>query len=465
MGIIEQFLEALVHVTNKITLIAFLAVIMLAILITVLQKDKIYKNHLKVIQLTIVLFSLIFLAILILELAQNWPPPKPTATPNPEGNTTVIPPTKTRTPTVTPTPTMTATTCPDYPLGFGAQLVFASEAITPENITKLRKIADWPYVDGRHVLFIEYSQDSKTLILGLQEGLIRVVNASNGELIDEDSRHEGSTLTDLETFVSPSGSINRFATASFDTTAYIWDFNGRVILKSHTLERDNLYAVYTVAFSPLISDLAVTGDGKNRVNLWSLPAADAKDFRHEYAWLTDEEQAAGNFHVTDSSFSNDGEILAVASSDGSIQIIKVHRSGDLSNAWLAAEGRLTIEGPGDKVFQLVEFSPSERKRLYAASNYGSLSIYDIDLGELTGRGMSSGPLVDMDISEDGTLVAGVAIAEETSLVHIWDQDGGGSLFSRYLNGGYSVSIAPNGRLVAVTDQLGIHIYAIGLCVE
>ncbi len=464
MGIIEQFLEALVNVTNNITLIAFLAVIMLAILITVLQKDKIYKNHLKVIQLIIILFSLIFLAILALEMMKNWPHTDPKVTPSPEAGM-IITPTKTHTPTITPTPTLTPTVCPDYPFGLGEQLVFANEPITIENIDNLDLIADWPYVDGRHAYFIEYSHDSRYLILGLEQGLIRVVNARNGELIDEDSRHEGSNLTDLETFISPSGSINRFATASFDTTAYIWDFNGRVISMSHTLERDNIYAVYSVAFSPLASDLAVTGDGKNRVNLWSLPAADSKDFRHEYTWLTDEEQAAGNFHVTDSSFSNDGEILAVASSDGSVQIIKLHRSGDLSNAWLSAEGRLPIEGPGDKVFQLVEFSPSERNRLYAASNYGNLSIFDISLGELTGSAKSSGPLVDIDISKDGTLVAGVAVAEETSFVHVWEQDGSGSLFTRYLNGGHSVSIAPNGKLLAVADQLGIRIYAIGLCVE
>jgi WD40 repeat protein len=464
MGIIEQFLEALVHVTNNITLIAFLAVIMLAILITVLQKDRIYKNHLKVIQLIIVLFSLIFLAILVLEMAKNWPRTEQDVTPSPEAGV-IITPSKTHTATVTPPPTMTSTACPNYPLGLGEQLVFANEAINTENISKLRKIADWPYADGNHAFFIEYSQDSRYLILGLEQGLIRVVNASNGELIDEDSRHEGSTLTDVETFASPSGSINRFATSSFDTTAYIWDFNGHVISKSHTLERDNLYAVYTVAFSPLTSDLAATGDGNNRVNLWSLPAADSKDFRHEYTWLTDEEQKAGDFHVKDCSFSNDGEILAASSSDGSIQIFKVHRSGDLCNAWLAAEGRLPIDGPGDKVFQLVEFSPSERDKLYAASNYGSLSIFDIDLGELTGSAKSSGPLVDIDISKDGTLVAGVAVAEETSFVHVWDQDGGGSLFTRYLNGGHSVSIAPNGRLVAVADQMGIHIYAIVLCVE
>lgn len=463
MGVIDKFLEALVHVTNNITLIAFLAVIMLAILITVIQKEKISKYQLKIIQLTIALFAFIFLVILIIEFARNWPQPTPTATPETEVSEAFETPTKTPTPTLTPSPTATPTACPDYPLGLGDPLVFANEVITSENITKLQKIADWPYIDGRYALFIEYTQDSRFLILGLEQGLIRVVSARNGELIDEDSRHEGSTLTDLETFTSPIGGINRFATASFDTAAYIWDFNGRSILMSHTLERDNLYALYTVAFSPLVSDLAATGDGLNRVNLWSLPAADANDFRYEYTWLSEEEQAAGNFHVTDSSFSNDGEILAVSSSDGSIQLFKIHRSGDLSSAWLAAEGGLPIEGPGDKVYQLIEFSPSEKNQLYAASNYGNLSIYDVELGELIGSAKSSGPVVDIDISKDGTLVAGVVVAGETSLVHVWEHDGGGSLFTRYLNNGYSISIAPNSRLIAVTDQLGIHIYAIGLC--
>jgi WD40 repeat protein len=462
---VEKFLEALKYVTSNITLIAFLAVIMLAIIITSLQREKISKNHLKIIQQTIALFAFIFLVILVLEFVTYCSVTTPTVTPKPEVSTPEKTPTKTHTPTVTPTPTMTPTACPEYPLGLGEQLIFANEAITAENIHKLREIATWPYVDGRHALFIEYSQDSKTLILGLQEGLIRIMNASSGNMIDEDPRHEGSALTDLETFASPGGRSISFATSSLDTTAYIWDFDGLVISKSHTLERDNLYAVYTVAFSPLASDLAVTGDGKNRVNLWSLPAADNKDFRYEYTWLTDEEQAAGDFHVMDSSFSNDGEILAVSSSDGSVQILKVHRNEDLSNAWLSLERRLTIEGQGDKVFQIVEFSPSERNKLYAASNYGRLSIFDIDLGELTGSGNSKGPLVDIDISKDGTLVAGVAVVEETSFVYIWDQDGGRWLFMDYLSDGYSVSIAPNGRLIAVADQLGIHIYAIGLCAE
>lgn len=465
MSVIEKFLEALVHVTNNITLIAFLAIIMLAFLFTVIQKEKISKNHLKIIQQTIVIFAIIFVVILGLEFAKYWPQPKPTTTPVPGDDSTGTTPTETHTPTVTPTPTATATVCPNYPLGLGDQLVFANEPITSENIDDLVLIANWPYADGRPARFLKYSQDSRYLVLGLEQGLIRVVRASNGELIDEDPRHEGNDLTDLETFASPTGGINRFATASFDTTAYIWDFNGRVISMSHTLERDNQFAVYTVAFSPLVSDLAATGDGKNRVNLWSLPAADANDFRYEYTWLTEEEQAAGNFHVTDCSFSNDGNLLAVSSSDGSIQIFEVHRNGDLSNAWLAAQGRLPIEGPGDKVFQLVEFSPTEKNKLFAASNYGSLSIFDVDLGELTGSAGSSGPLLDIDISKDGTLVAGVAVAGETSLVHVWDQDGGGSRFTRYLSDGYSVSIAPNARFIAVADREGVYIYAIGLCAE
>ncbi len=89
MGVIDKFLEALVHVTNNITLIAFLAVIMLAILITVIQKEKISKYLLKIIQLTIALFALIFLVMLFIEFVRNWPQPGPTATPEAEASVAV----------------------------------------------------------------------------------------------------------------------------------------------------------------------------------------------------------------------------------------------------------------------------------------------------------------------------------------------------------------------------------------
>jgi len=410
-------------------------------------------------------FWLLIAAWLLSTYIDNIIPMPPTNTP--EGSvvaTTPVPETdesEIPTPeiTITLTPTETAIACPDYPFQKGEDLIISEIPLTISNLDSLVEIAFWPYTDFREAHFVQFGIDSDLLILGLSDGSIRLLDASNGDLITEASKHQ-LNLSDLEVYSNPGSAVRLFASSSRDSSANIWLQNESETSILKTIKYDD-QAVTSIALSPLLSDLVATGDGANRVNLWALSAAKYYDHRDQVKWIDDELQAGGQFYVTDIAFSPDGNLLAASSSDGTIQLFMVHRNDDLSRAWL--EPRREIQAEYISPFNLVEFSPNLSNKLYAASDQGGLSIYNHETGSLIGKALSGGPVHDFSISTDGQIILGLARSVDSSIVYLWDENGADLMILDYPSDGNGVSFSPDNRLLVVIDTAGIHVWGLDIC--
>lgn len=378
------------------------------------------------------------------------------ATPVPETDEPEIP-----TPeiTITLTPTETAIACPDYPFQKGEDLIISEIPLTISNLDSLVEIAFWPYTDFREADFVQFGIDSDLLILGLSDGSIRLLDASNGDQITESSKHQFN-LSDLEVYSNAGSAVRLFASSSRDSSANIWLQNGSETSVLKTIKYDD-QAVTSIALSPLLSDLVATGDGANRVNLWALSAAKYYDHRGQVKWTDDELQAEGQFYITDTAFSPDGNLLAASSSDGTIQVFIVHRNNDLSRAWL--EPSREIQAEYISPFNLVEFSPNLNNKLYAASDQGGLSIYNHETGSLIGKALSGGPVHDFSISTDGQIILGLVRSVDSSIVYLWDENGADLMVLDYPSDGNGVSFAPDNRLLVVVDTAGVHVWGLDIC--
>jgi WD40 repeat protein len=464
MDPILGFLEAISSVTGILSLIAFLATIGAFVFRELLQRELLSqrlaalfdRSTLRLIIILSFITGWLLIAAYLIPTLVTTDPPTPTAPPS--VIITETPEIEEEITTETPEPTETDIACPSYPLRVG-ELIEVDEVITLDNVTAVEKIAHWSYPDSFDAEFLAYGQDAETIILGMNDGSLRLLTASTGDLITELNKHQ-LRLTDLTVQTSRGTGVSLFGSSSMDSSANLWILKGDETSVLKTVKRDNI-AVTTVAFSPIRNDLVATGDGLNRVNLWSLAASRYYDFRDEEMWLDEEVQQEGGFFVSDSSFSNDGQLLAVASTDGTIQVFNVHRNEDVSRAWLDLKREIQPEFVSP--FRLVTFSPVDRKRLYAASDQGFLSIYNAETGELLGTGSSTGPVVDFTYTQDGSVLAGLSRTDESSIIHIWNEYGDDIKILDYPSNGYSIKFSPDGRTLIVSDRDGIDIYGIGLC--
>lgn len=473
MGPFLGFLDAIKSITSVLSLIAFLAVVAAFIFRDLLNREQIpevlaAKIDRRTINLIIILsFASLWLLIGVSIIPKIVPIPVPTKADTPSegqaGASESEVPTEvalSSTAIDTPEPSATPTSCTEYPLGIGATIQVGG-LISTSNIRNISKLADWSYSDSRDAEYIRYSQNSEILIIGLTDGTIRLVDAITGDLIIELPKHQ-LRLSDLDVQSSNTNGFQLFGTSSIDSSMNVWLLAGEKTSILKTIKLDS-NAVTTLTFSPLKGDLVATGDVQNRAHIWSIPAARYYDLRDSENWIDDQTQEEGRFFVSDSTFSLDGQLLAVSSTDGTIQVFNVLR--DLGASRSTLEMKREIQPSPISPINLVLFSPIDRVRLYAASNHGNLSIYNAATGELLGTGVSAGPLVDIAISNDGSIISGVARTDESTIVHVWDEFGTELRILELLSHGYSVSISPDGKFLAVSDRDGIYIWGIEVTCE
>jgi hypothetical protein len=186
---------------------------------------------------------------------------------------------------------------------------------------------------------------------------------------------------------SPDG--KRLATASWDSTAKLWDAEtGRELLtlNGHTGE------VLSVAFSPDGKRLA-TASNDNTVKLWDAETGrEIVTLRGRTAW------------VVTVVFSPDGKRLATASQE------------NVAKLWDAETGRelLTLEGHSGDVLCAV-FSP-DGKRLVTASIDKTAKLWDVETGrELLTLGWQTSGLQHVAFSPDLWRIA-AASADATAII-------------------------------------------------
>ena len=181
----------------------------------------------------------------------------------------------------------------------------------------------------REIAGVVFSPDRARLGTFDTHGLLKVWDASNGQLLRTVNAHQ-EPISDGR--FSPEG--NRFATASYDKTAKLWDLaTGRELL----IMRGHKDAVLSVAFSPSGNRVATSSVDKS-VKLWDLATG--------REWLT---LSGHEGYIQQVVFSPDAKRIATASSDRSVKV------------WDANDGRQLFTLRGDLPLRGVAFSPDGQR--------------------------------------------------------------------------------------------------------
>ena len=77
--------------------------------------------------------------------------------------------------------------------------------------------------------------------------------------------------------------------------------------------------------------------------------------------------------------------------------------------------------------------------------------------------LSAGPVIDISISRLDGIVAGLASAELTTVLHIWDSGGRELKALVFKDNGYGLDFSPASDFLAVSDEEGISVWAVVDC--
>jgi WD40 repeat protein/tRNA A-37 threonylcarbamoyl transferase component Bud32 len=232
---------------------------------------------------------------------------------------------------------------------------------------------------------VAFSPDGQRLASGSREGVVKVWDATTGQVLHT---LPGHTAVVLGVAFSPDGS--RLASAG-DGVVKVWDATTGAVL--HTLQ-GRARCGHSVAFSPDGERLAASGS-EGVVKVW--------DMRTGQENLTLKGHTCPVNRVV---FSPDGTRLASASSDGTVKVW---------DARIEKEALLTLKHT-DSVFG-VAFSP-DGTRLASACLDWTVKVWDATAGRetLTLKGHKGG-ILSVAFSPDGTRLASASMDRT---VKVWD---------------------------------------------
>ena len=230
-----------------------------------------------------------------------------------------------------------------------------------------------------YVMQARFSPDGKTIATASYDSTAKLWNSDGKEIL---TLKHTSLVTDVS--FSPNGQI--IATASRDGTAKLWNLQGKVLanLKGHKSD------VWSVSFSPNSRTIA-TASADNTVKLWSPDGRPIKTLKGH---------AGAVNRVT---FSSDGKI-ATASDDKTVKLWDA--KGNLIN---------TLKGHKAAVLS-VSFSP-DGHTLASASQDKTVILWDVKKSK-----QATSPLIHTDkvndviFSPDGQIIA---TASEDKTVKLW----------------------------------------------
>lgn len=212
-----------------------------------------------------------------------------------------------------------------------------------------------------YVRSIAFSPDGRFFATGSFDQTIRLWNAQTGDQIGSAlSAHQAAIWS-----VAFSPDSSQLASASADASIIVWNMES-----SHPLGTTlptQADAVLTVTYSPDQTHFATAGgniSGSNSDN-------------SIYIWNNQGQLTATlkghNRYITSLAFSPNGEILASASADGTVQLWDMTSNQHVQ----------TLQLPNRSDFVPIAFSP-DSKLLAAGAADGSISLWDVETGQLTG---------------------------------------------------------------------------------
>jgi len=144
--------------------------------------------------------------------------------------------------------------------------------------------------------------------------------------------------------------------------------------------------------------------------------------------------------------SPDGEMLAWALEDGTIQLVRISDQEVLTNITSGQASPIKLE-----------FSPAG-DRLFSASHDGTLKVWDWDGNPLNGFQPGGGELMNIGLSPDGTLLATIPSDGEITL---WNADNFKIFTGLSSSGGYDTSdvvFSPDGEYIAADLATGLFLW-------
>ncbi|WP_322752719.1 TIR domain-containing protein [Frankia sp. Cas3] len=315
-----------------------------------------------------------------------------------------------------------------------------------------------------------FRPDSAQLATSSNDGTARLWDPANGGCVRELSGH-GRRLTAVR--FSPDSSL--LATSGNDGAVWLWNPRTGERRGHLTGAADRLTSAI---FTPTGATIAAASSGGGGVHLWNLemPGIDGPGtYERELRVETD--------HVWAEAFSPDGDMLATANDDDSVQLwyrstgrhvrtFTDHR-GRVRSVAFSSDGALLATGCDDKLVRLwdvrtgecrrtlpghedrvyaVEFSP-DGARLVSASNDGTARLWDAGTGELLRTfTQHTGRLWSATFSPDGTVLA---TAGDDLLIRLWDPDSGRclDLLTGHTRRIWSLDFSPDGtRLASCGDD-------------
>jgi WD40 repeat protein len=277
---------------------------------------------------------------------------------------------------------------------------------------------------------VTFSHDGQRLATASQDKIVHLWDISDISTVKElpPLNHDG--IVNIITF-SPDGQW--LATASRDKIVHLWDISDiSRVKKLHQLKQDRLhllnhdrYYVNGIVFSSDGQRLA-TSEG-NTVRIWN--AATGKELQ----------RLKHSGHVTDVTFSPDGEWLATASQD---------KTARLWDATTGQELKLFVH---DDSVKTVSFSPDNR-HLVAASEDNTARLWDTKLWKLQSFHIV-GKVNTLSISPYGQQLVTTS-QENPKIAQIWDIIATGNELLR-LKHNADVSImtfSPDGKKLATANR-------------
>ncbi|MBW4624416.1 MAG: CHAT domain-containing protein [Brasilonema octagenarum HA4186-MV1] len=224
--------------------------------------------------------------------------------------------------------------------------------------------------------------------------------------------HQGEVIS---VSFSPNGKL--IATASYDTTAKLWDITGQqVALLQHQGE------VNTVSFSP-DGKLIATASRDGTAKLWNIAGQQVALLQHQG-------------EVNTVSFSPDNKFVVTASYDTTAKL------WDMTGQQIAF---LQHQKPIDSV----SFSP-DGKLIATGSRDSTAKLWDMT-GQQIALLQHQKPIDSVSFSPDGKLIA---TGSRDSTAKLWDMTGQQIAQLQHQNWVNSISFSPDGKLVATGSRDG-----------